>query len=361
MIKKNKNTLIFSSIVILLPIIFGIFLWDVLPQQISTHWGVNGKADGWGSRAFAVFVLPLILLAVQWIGVLITICDSKNREQNDKVFGVVLWIIPIVSLICNGMVYALALGENIAVDIVVRVLFGIMFIVLGNYMPKCKQNNTIGVKVKWTLRNEENWYKTHRFTGRLWVFGGLFVLATIFIPLKSFVYVLLVGLFVLAFTPMIYSYVYYRKQLKSGSLKKEDVAMTEGQKKFSAVSMVITLVILVAVGIFLCSGNIQIQYEDTSFTLKADYWEDLTVDYDRIDTIEYRKQDEPGDRIYGFGSFKLLMGNFQNDEFGSYTRYSYAACDSCIVLSADEKILVLNGKDEESTKEIYEELSKHLN
>ena len=54
----------------------------------------------------------------------------------------------------------------------------------------------------------------------------------------------------------------------------------------------------------------------------------------------------------GFGSGRLSMGTFKNDEFGTYTRYTYNGCDECIVISVDDKILVLNGKDEYSTREI---------
>ncbi len=127
-----------------------------------------------------------------------------------------MWIIPIVSLIMNGMVYATALGSEIGVDIVVRILMGIIFVMIGNYMPKCIQNHTIGIRVTWTLRNEENWNKTHRFAGKIWVVVGILLLASIFVPIKNAIYLyLLLGVILLvAFIPILYSYVYYRRQLK---------------------------------------------------------------------------------------------------------------------------------------------------
>ena len=62
-------------------------------------------------------------------------------------------------------------------------------------------------------------------------------------------------------------------------------------------------------------------------------------------------------RTFGFGSARLLMGQFKNDEFGTYTRYSYTKCDSCVVLISGENVLVLSGPDEDATREIYEELT----
>ena len=63
-----------------------------------------------------------------------------------------------------------------------------------------------------------------------------------------------------------------------------------------------------------------------------------------------------GTRIFGVGSFRLLLGTFENEEFGTYTRYTYYRPDSCVVLTKGGKTLVFSGADRESTKEIYETL-----
>ena len=217
MIKKNKWQLMISSIIILLPIVAGLLIWNYLPEQIATHWGIDGEPDGWSSKSFAIFGLPLILLAVHWACVFFTSHDPKNKDQNSKVFNMVLWILPVISLVVCGLTYAVALGNDINIGMAVRILLGILFVIIGNYMPKCRQNHTIGIKVPWTLHDEENWNKTHRFAGRFWVFGGLLLLATIFVPLDNFVYVLLPLILLMAFAPIIYSYVYYRKQFKGGA------------------------------------------------------------------------------------------------------------------------------------------------
>ena len=220
MINKNKKQLIISSIIILIPIIVGLMMWDRLPDTIATHWGLNGQVDGWSSKTFVIFGQPIIMLALHWLCVVITDKDPKNKDQNDKVFKMVLWILPIISLLISSMEYAVALGMHFSIDIIVRVLFGLMFLIIGNYMPKCKQNHTIGVKVIWTLRNEENWNRTHRFTGRVWVIGGVFLLATLFISMESFWYIFVPIIMLLCFAPIIYSYVYYKKQLKSATTTK---------------------------------------------------------------------------------------------------------------------------------------------
>ena len=176
MLKDNKRTLIITSFVILLPIPAGLFLWDRLPNLMATHFGFNGEANGFSSKAFAVFGLPLVCLLIQWIATLITARDPRRQNISPKMLGLVLWIVPIVSLFTSVMVYMVNLGLGINVSFMAELLISIMFIIIGNYLPKERQNYTIGIKIPWTLANEENWNKTHRLAGYLWVGGGIIML-----------------------------------------------------------------------------------------------------------------------------------------------------------------------------------------
>lgn len=221
-IRNNKWQLIISSIIILLPVVAGALLWDSLPEQIATHFGIDNEPDNWQTKSFVVFGIPFILLAFHWVCVLATALDPKSKGLNRKVFHMVLWILPVISLWVCGLAYTIALGNEVNTSFLSRAFAGLMFLIFGNYMPKCKQNHTIGIKVTWTLRNEENWNKTHRFAGRLWVAGGLLLLATLFVPTGNFMAVFLALIVILAFTPIVYSYVYYRKQLKKQISAKED-------------------------------------------------------------------------------------------------------------------------------------------
>ena len=211
MMKQNKWKLLISSAVLLLPMLAGVILWNKLPAKVPTHWGFDGTVDGWGSKAFAVFGLPLILLATHWICVFVTSLDPKNKGQSQKVFGLILWICPLVSLFVGVSVYAGALGMAVNVGALAMWAMALMFIVIGNYLPKCKQNYTVGIKVPWTLESEENWNATHRFGGKVWVMGGALIALCAFLPRVILFPVFLVLLTVLVFLPILYSYLYYRK------------------------------------------------------------------------------------------------------------------------------------------------------
>ena len=208
MIKKNLSKLIITSLVILIPILIGIVLWDKLPDQLPIHWDINGAVDSYANKMQAVFAMPLVLVAFQWICVLGTSLDPKKQNINDKMVTLVLWIIPIISLLCNSMVYATALGNKVNVEIIMPLFMGALFVVIGNYLPKCKQSYTVGIKIPWTLNDEENWNKTHRMAGFLWVIGGIVIMATAFLGAFWLFFIVLIPMVIV---PFVYSYLLYKK------------------------------------------------------------------------------------------------------------------------------------------------------
>ena len=208
MIKKNLKTLIITSVIILLPILAGLILWNQLSEQIPSHWNASGEIDGWSSKPFAVFGMPLILLAFHWLCALGTSADPKKENHSSKMMHLVLWIIPVISTLLHALTYAVALGEEVRMEVVMPVFIGLVLAIVGNYLPKCKQNYTIGIKIPWTLNSEENWNKTHRFAGRLWLVCGLVIMLTGFIG-GFWIFFGIMLLMVLA--PLLYSYLLHRK------------------------------------------------------------------------------------------------------------------------------------------------------
>ncbi len=208
MIKKNWKILLITSVIILLPILAGLLLWEQLPAQIPSHWNAAGEVDGWSGKPFAVFGMPLILLAFQWLCTLGTSADPKKENHPDKILHLVLWIIPVLTVLLSAITYAAALGKNLRVEVIMPVLIGLMLTIVGNYLPKCKQNYTIGIKIPWTLNSEENWNKTHRFAGRIWTVGGIVIMLSGFFG-GFWIFFGIVLIMVLV--PFIYSYMLHRK------------------------------------------------------------------------------------------------------------------------------------------------------
>ena len=208
MLKKNKGMLLLTSVIILLPIAVGLLLWNELPEMIATHFGVDNEPNGWSSKGFAVFGLPCVLLGIHWIAVLATAMDSRSRNIHGRMMTLLFWICPAVSLVCNALTYTYALGLKPDVGLTVMLLLGILYIVLGNYLPKCGQNYSLGIRLPWTLNDPENWRRTHRVAGWSLTVGGVLILASA--PFRiPWLFIIIVFLSILL--PVAYSCAYARR------------------------------------------------------------------------------------------------------------------------------------------------------
>lgn len=342
MILKNKKALILSSLLILLPIPVGLLLRDRFPAEYMD------------SFAQTVWLPPLSLLAGHWLCILLTALDPGNKNRNRKPLTMVLWIIPLMSNLTCGILYALLLGVEFSPVSWMTAAFGVMFAVIGNYMPKTKMNSTMGIKVPWAYSSEENWAATHRFAGKVWVIGGLLMLFGTVLPEDAAVVLMFTAIVALSVLPIWYSWRFYRKERAEGKVQKAGYSAVD--KKILKGSMVFLAVLLVFVVLILFAGDLEYQFGQEMLEIKADWYRDLTVAYDKIDSIEYHDGNVPGIRVGGFGSFRLLMGFFQNDEIGTYTRYTYYKPEACVVLTAGGRTMILSGENVAQTRELYEEL-----
>ena len=354
MLKKYRKTLLLTSLVILLPIAVGLLLWNRLPATMNIHWNAAGEVDGTAGKAFAVFFPALFILAMHWFCVFMTHITNKDIDQNSKTMKLVFWMMPVLSNVVMGAMYAASLGLEINMGKIIFAPMGILFIVIGNFMPKVRRNSTLGIKTTWSLADDENWYATHRFAGKVWVFGGVLAVMLSFLPAKWAISVLFILITLLAFAPIIYSWQFYKKQQTAGKeVKTCSSTMSKWVWLFPAI-------LIPALVIILFTGSITFEFGPDALTVDSTFWNPITVEYEDIDSIELREGSAPGSRDWGYGSARLLLGGFSNEEFGGYTRYTYTSSDSHIVITAGKNILVIADKDPAATQVLYENLCKKI-
>ncbi len=337
MLKQYKNPLILTSLLPLLP----------LPVMLLL-----------GREWSAILVTPLIMLAGQWFGIFLTLKDPGNRNQSPKPMKTVLWTLPILSNVCCGIDYALTSGWNFSISAVLMLFIGGMFAVIGNYLPKVKMNSTLGIKIPWTYTSTENWNATHRFGGRCWFLGGLAIMLSAFLPESWGFFIMLVGILALTVLPVAYSFRYYKMQKARGDALLPFPPLMNS--KAGKLSLIFLAAVLILTGGLMFTGDLDYRFEEDRFVIEADFFDDLDLAYDVIESLEYRDGNVPGTRTWGYGSFRLLMGNFQNEEFGSYTRYTYYDPQSALVLRTMKKTYVLSGKDPEETLALYQTLLERI-
>ncbi len=359
MIKNHKWKAIISSVVILLPMLFGLFMWDRLPDTMVSHWGGDGVADGAAPKGFMVFGMPLILLALQWLMLLLESVVQKERHQNNKIVAIKYGMIPVTSLVVHVFIYSVALEKDWNLFALIPALIGVLFMYIGNYLPKTIRNRTMGIKLRWTMGNDENWQKTHRLGGRLWFWGGLVMLISALLPIKYTIAVMIAMIVVGVVVPSIYSYSIYKKH-KAEGVEYEPVFDKKSDKVALRITQIFVPLILVGVAVLMFTGNVEVTYGETDFQIVASYADDLTVSYEEVDTVEYRESFDIGFREIGFGSPRLSTGTFKNEEFGRYTIYAYTRGEGAVVLKKGDDVLVIVGKTAEDTKAIYDTLAARI-
>ena len=327
---EHKGELVLSSLVTLLPALAG---WQM----------------AWEAAAF---------LLGHWLVLLVVFSDRRNRDrQSKKAIRLILWVMPFLSLLAGGVTVLLRRGIQSAGagSAVMAMGFGLLFIVVGNYMPKIRQNSFMGIRVKWTLENEANWNATHRMGGKVWVAGGFACLAGAMLPVKAMGAVFPVVLVTVALAPIVYSYYYSKTQ--PAAEKTVSAPLPLWQKR--AARLIVAAVAVIAVWVFL-AGSAKIVYEDASFTVEASGWQDLTLSYSDIAAVDYLPAEEVpegGIRTYGLGNLRVSFGHFSNEAYGDYIRYTYDSCRDCVRLTtAGGRTVLLNGPDQAATRAIFDQL-----
>ena len=208
---KNK-TVILSTLLCLAPILLGLSMYDRLPEMVPTHFNMHGVPDGWSSKPMAVFGMPLFLAALNLLchwGMKKAVKHDDRKVAPDVLMNLVGWIVGIISVIVVPMSLFMAVGVNVPIAFVMNILLAVVFLMVGNYLPKCKMNAYIGIKLPWTYSSEENWRRTHRLGGFVWVAAGLLLLGNLVFNSELLLMLLIFGAILI---PGVYSYWFYRKE-----------------------------------------------------------------------------------------------------------------------------------------------------
>jgi len=210
------------------------------------------------------------------------------------------------------------------------------------------------IKVPWAYSSEANWNATHRFAGKVWVIGGILVALCGLLPHLWAVISMIVLMVVLCIVPIVYSYRFYKKEKAEGKVQSTGYSATD--KKIMKGSGIFLIVFTVFLLFVLFYGDITYSFREDYLLIDSNMYSDYIVYYDTIDHVEFREGNIPGLRVGGYGSFRLLMGFFENEEFGTYTRYTYYNPEACVVLTKGEKRIVLSGKTYDETESLYRNL-----
>ena len=169
---KYKKLLL-PSVIFLFLILMVLSVYSKLPEKMPIHWGLDGEPNGYATRLAGILILPLIMVGVN---VIVQFSLESASKTNLKLEKLMLWLLPILSVTFQSLTLSQALGYHLDIALITMVTVGIIFILLGNYIPKTSQNRVAGFRFPMTLSNPDNWQKTNRLGGMMLVISGIIMI-----------------------------------------------------------------------------------------------------------------------------------------------------------------------------------------
>jgi immunity protein, SdpI family len=204
----------YPLVLLLISISASIFAWPRLPERVATHWDMNGDVNGYSSKIVATVIFPILLLVVWGFMRGLPRVDpwrpnySKMQGAYDLVVNAGLTVVCLVQL----AVIAVNLGAPISIARLAPVVVGVVFVMIGNVLPRARQNFWFGIRTPWTLTNARVWERTHRVGGYLMVAAGVLVIVAAFLPIEMSGVVIAVPLLAAGLISVIYSYIAWRQE-----------------------------------------------------------------------------------------------------------------------------------------------------
>ena len=201
-------------VLLVLMLIVAMWAYPRLPERIPTHWNLQGEVDGWSARWMVFFPPAMGLLMLVLMPVLRRIDPRRaNYDRFEPTFWLVINVIIAFMFVPHLMTIGAALGWPLpATDRVLVAAVGVLFILLGNYMPRVKSNWWMGIRTPWTLSSESVWRSTHRLGGRMFVTGGVVMILSLALTPEARVAALITAVVLSALVPAVWSYMAWRRE-----------------------------------------------------------------------------------------------------------------------------------------------------
>ena len=196
----------------------GLLLWNRLPEQMASHWNINDQVDGYVSRFWGLFMLPLISLGMFLLFLIIPNIDplKVNIAQFREVFNLFITLITGFMLYIHALTLLWSPGyTSFGMSRAILPALGLLFIFIGTMLRKAKRNFFIGIRTPWTLSSDKVWDETHRLGAVLFMISGALAFIGAFFGGTTAFWLFFVPLMGSAVFLVIYSYVLYKQEAKS--------------------------------------------------------------------------------------------------------------------------------------------------
>ena len=218
----SRSQRIWLAALVIGDVLLGVASTWALPARVPVHWNFRGEIDRYGSPWELTLILPICIAACA--GLLIALPAigrfGPALERSRATYGRIAIAIVAALVGIHAILLLRGLGEPIDVVFGLLLIFGVLLLVLGNWMSKLRRNAIVGIRTPWTLKSAVVWERTRRIGGRLQVVHGLLVLLAAFLfPVWIAMLVLVGGLLALVVWALVYSW-----RVDRGARRREDYA-----------------------------------------------------------------------------------------------------------------------------------------
>ena len=213
---STRTTTILVLIMISGATIAGLLLWNRLPDQMASHWNMNDQVDGYISKIWGVFMVPLITLGMFVLFLVIPSIDplKANIAQFREAFNLFIVLMVVFMLYVYGLTLAWNLGyTNFKISTSMLPAIGLLFIFIGFMLRQAKRNFFIGIRTPWTLSSDQVWNKTHQLGSILFMVSGALAVVGSFFGGTTAFWMLMIPIFASTIFLVIYSYILYRREI----------------------------------------------------------------------------------------------------------------------------------------------------
>ena len=209
---KIKKTDIIILIIILISFGIAIYYYPQMPERMASHWNAKGEIDGYMSKGWALYLMPVITFAMYLMFLLIPKIDplKKNIEKFRPYFDWFIILMVVFLLYIYILTIAANLGYTFNMTTMILPAIGVLFIYIGFLVEHAKRNWFIGIRTPWTLSDDVVWDKTHKLGSKLFKIAGVLVFLSIFLESKA-MWIVLGSALIATLYPVVYSYFEYEK------------------------------------------------------------------------------------------------------------------------------------------------------
>jgi len=209
---STKVSLTISFVLIAIAAIVGAVLSSQLPDPMPSHWNAAGEVDGYMSKFWGIWLMPLMTLGITLLLAGVPYLDplKANIEQFRNLYNIFIVGFVAYMLYVYALTLAAALGAQFNMTYMLVPAVGLLFIGISFLIENAKRNFFIGIRTPWTLSSDEVWEKTHKLGAWAFRIGGALVVVIAFIG-ESGVFLMLPVLLLMALTPVVYSYFAWTK------------------------------------------------------------------------------------------------------------------------------------------------------